>query len=153
MSPTEALSVWLYESRVADIERGRNGRLSLRFSEEALDRFGPDSPILSTSMPTRMEPYPNARTRDFLEGLLPEAAARTTEVDADHPDTHMQQAPAHANHVGCIGSTRKTVHQHRRRTSPLHQQKRRHPHRSCNHRPLPVLHSHLLTSWIRTIHD
>ena len=35
MSPTEALSVWLYESRVADIERGRNGRLSLRFSEEA----------------------------------------------------------------------------------------------------------------------
>jgi len=82
VSPTEALSVWLYESRVADIERARNGRLSLRFTEEALDRFGPDSPILSTSMPTRMEPYPNAPTRDFFEGLLPEATARTSVVRA-----------------------------------------------------------------------
>ena len=82
MSPTEALSVWLYQSRVADIERARNGRLSLRFTEEALDRFGPDSPILSTSMPTRIEPYPNALTRDFFEGLLPEAAARTSVVRA-----------------------------------------------------------------------
>jgi serine/threonine-protein kinase HipA len=77
VSPAETLSVWLYGTKVADIERSARGRFSLRFTEDALDRFGPDSPILSASMPTRTEPYPNALTHGFFEGLLPESTART----------------------------------------------------------------------------
>jgi serine/threonine-protein kinase HipA len=76
MSEPASLAVWLYGALIAEITRDRNNRVSMRFTEEALDRFGPDSPVLSTSLLVREERYSNAPTRDFFEGLLPEGEAR-----------------------------------------------------------------------------
>jgi serine/threonine-protein kinase HipA len=76
MNGPERLAVWLYGTLIAEITRTRNNRIEMRFTEEALDRFGPDSPILSTSLLVREERYSNAATRDFFEGLLPEGEAR-----------------------------------------------------------------------------
>jgi serine/threonine-protein kinase HipA len=82
MTSTERLAVWLYGTRIAHIERGRDKRLSLHFRDEAFDLFGPDSPILSTSLLVRQERYPNALTRSFFDNLLPEGPARNTIVRA-----------------------------------------------------------------------
>ncbi|MGH3732108.1 MAG: HipA domain-containing protein [Acidimicrobiales bacterium] len=73
---SEVLEVWLYGTRVAEIERGANQRLALRFTDDARRRFGPTSAILSVSLAIRREPYSNALTRNFLDGLLPEGDAR-----------------------------------------------------------------------------
>jgi serine/threonine-protein kinase HipA len=87
VSQPERLAVWLYGTLVAEITKSRNNRLSLQFSEEALDRFGPDSPILSTSLLVRAERYRNSATRDFFDGLLPEGDARNAIVRAINEGT------------------------------------------------------------------
>jgi serine/threonine-protein kinase HipA len=86
----ESLELWLYGTRLAEIEKGSKQRLSLRFTDDARRRFGPNSPILSTSLQVRREPYPNALTRNFLDGLLPEEDTReriARELDLHREDT------------------------------------------------------------------
>jgi len=88
---TDSLAVWLYGTLVAALDRNQRRRLTLRYTQEAFDRFGPYSPIFSASMPLRREPYPNAITRDFFDGLLPEGEARRTiarELGIDEEDTY-----------------------------------------------------------------
>jgi serine/threonine-protein kinase HipA len=87
----DSLAVWLYGTRVAALERNPRRRLSLHYTQEALDRFGAYSPIVSASMPLRRESYPNAITRDFFDGLLPEGEARRTiarELSMDEEDIY-----------------------------------------------------------------
>lgn len=72
------LSIWLYGTLVARIEQGSNGRLRLQYTDEARSRFGLGTPLLSLNLPIIDQAFPNARTRAFLDGLLPEGDTRAT---------------------------------------------------------------------------
>jgi serine/threonine-protein kinase HipA len=71
----DPLSVWLYGTHVADLYR--NGRrLRLQFTDDARQRFGLGSPVLSCSLPISVDSPATARVRDFFDGLAPEGPAR-----------------------------------------------------------------------------
>lgn len=75
MATASSLGVWLDGIRVADLEQPRWPRIRLRYSEEALDRWPQNSPVLSCSLPLSRAPgdsYP------FCVGLLPEGRALAT---------------------------------------------------------------------------
>jgi serine/threonine-protein kinase HipA len=81
-----SLAIWLYGSRVASVERERRGRLRLFYTEDALSRYEGGVPLLSLSMPLTRDRYPNAITRAFLDGLLPEGEPRLAiAADLDLP--------------------------------------------------------------------
>ncbi len=71
----DSLSVWLHGDRVAVIEEER-GRLRLSYTEEALQRYPLGTPLLSLSLPLTAERYTQGIVRPYLDGLLPEGAAR-----------------------------------------------------------------------------
>jgi serine/threonine-protein kinase HipA len=73
---TQALAIWLYDRVVAIVEKRRNARLRLSYTEQALDAYEGGTPLLSLALPLTREPYPNAVTRAFLDGLLPEGEPR-----------------------------------------------------------------------------
>lgn len=70
----DRLQVWLGEIHVADVERRRRGdlHLRLRYTEQALERWPGNTPLVSCSLPLRERP---ADARAFLRGLLPEGDA------------------------------------------------------------------------------
>lgn len=75
------LDVWLYGVRVATVRpapRGRGG-IEVAWSDDALDRWGVGSRVLSQLLPfgTAAGSHP-ARVRVWLEGLLPEGRARAS---------------------------------------------------------------------------
>ena len=70
----EELAVWLNGTRIAVIHR----RLRMTYTAEALQRYQLGVPLLCLSLPLRDEPYPQGVVRAFLDGLLPEGAARRT---------------------------------------------------------------------------
>lgn len=72
------LSIWLDGTLVARVEQGRNGRLHLQYTDEARARFGLGTPLLSLDLPIVDQAFPHARTRAFLDGLLPEGDTRAT---------------------------------------------------------------------------
>lgn len=75
MAIARRLGVWLGETRVAELEQPRWPRIRLRYSEEALDSWPQNSPVISCSLPL-------ARTHGdalpFCLGLLPEGQALAT---------------------------------------------------------------------------
>jgi len=75
----EPLAVWLYGTRVATLAETRDDKLELRWTEQAYDRWGGGSRVMShllpLSVPTKT-PHP-ARVKVFVDGLLPEGHART----------------------------------------------------------------------------
>ncbi len=71
----DRLGVWLYDTRVATIEREQN-RLSLRYTKEALASFPLGSPLLSTRLVLSSRPFEDREVRPFLDGLLPEEGQR-----------------------------------------------------------------------------
>jgi serine/threonine-protein kinase HipA len=73
--PADELDVWLYGTRVARIESDR-GRPRLTYTQEALQRYSPGTPLLSLALPVRTERYPQGVVRGFLDGLLLEGEAR-----------------------------------------------------------------------------
>jgi len=74
----EGLSIWLDGTLVARVEQGRNERLRLHYTDDARARFGLGTPLLSLDLPIVEQAFPNARTRAFLDGLLPEGDTRAT---------------------------------------------------------------------------
>jgi serine/threonine-protein kinase HipA len=70
------LRVFLWDELVGELEREGPTRYSLRFDPGLVTRYGEGSVVLSASLPVRDEAYPNARTKPFFEGLLPEGLAR-----------------------------------------------------------------------------
>jgi serine/threonine-protein kinase HipA len=72
----ESLAIWLYGHRIAMVERERKGRLRLAYTEDALQTYEPGAPLLSVGLPLTRTRYPNAVTKAFLDGLLPEGEAR-----------------------------------------------------------------------------
>jgi serine/threonine-protein kinase HipA len=71
-----ALAIWLYGHRVATVEKERNNRLRLSYTEDALATYEGGTPLLSLTFPLTRDRYPNGVTRAFLEGLLPEGEPR-----------------------------------------------------------------------------
>lgn len=71
-----ALAIWLYGHQVAVVEKQRNNRLRLSYTEYALDTYEGGTPLLSLAFPLTRDRYPNGATRAFLDGLLPEGEPR-----------------------------------------------------------------------------
>jgi HipA-like protein len=67
----DQLAIWLYGDRVATVSREVNNRLRLRYTPEALARYELGTPLLSIALPLTDVPYPNAKTRSFIDVLLP----------------------------------------------------------------------------------
>lgn len=68
MSPS--LDVYLGAERVGSLTRPGSGRLSFTYETDSAEAR------LSVSLPVQPARFPNARTRPFFEGLLPEGASR-----------------------------------------------------------------------------
>jgi serine/threonine-protein kinase HipA len=80
------LAIWLYGHHVAVVEKQRDSRLRLSYTEYALDAYEGGTPLLSLAFPLTRERYPNGATRAFLEGLLPEGEPRRAiAADLDLP--------------------------------------------------------------------
>ncbi len=76
----DELSVWLYGERVATVTQSRN-RLRLQYTSEALGKYELGTPLLSIGLPLADIYFPPARTRAFLDGLLPEEDQRRAIAD------------------------------------------------------------------------
>lgn len=86
----DRLAVWLYGSVVAIIDHERR-RPRLTYTEEALRRYPPGTPLLSLALPVRPERFPQGTARPFLDGLLPEGESRwaiARGVGVDPADTY-----------------------------------------------------------------
>jgi serine/threonine-protein kinase HipA len=70
------LAIWLSGHQVAVVEKQRNNRLRLSYTEYALDTYEGGTPLLSLLFPLTRDRYPNGATRAFLDGLLPEGEPR-----------------------------------------------------------------------------
>lgn len=68
----DELAVWLYGDHVATASREPNSRLRLRYTPTALAKYELGTPLLSIGLPLTDVAYANAKTRSFLDGLLPE---------------------------------------------------------------------------------
>lgn len=66
------LGIWLDGVRVADLEQGRLGELRCRYTDDALDHWQRNSPLLSCSLPLGSRPQDALA---FCKGLLPEGQA------------------------------------------------------------------------------
>jgi len=64
----DRLAIWLNDLHVAKVERGRKGKLSLTYTEQALATYPGGVPLLSLNLPLTPERYPNGRTRALLDG-------------------------------------------------------------------------------------
>lgn len=81
-----ALAIWLYGHQVATVEKQRNNRLRLSYTDYALDTYEGGTPLLSLALPLTEDRYPNGVTRAFLDGLLPEGEPRRAiAADLDLP--------------------------------------------------------------------
>ena len=65
----KSLGVWLGDVRVATITSKRRAEIRLRYSDEALDRWPLNAPLLSCSLPLTGRPL---QAGPFFRGLLPE---------------------------------------------------------------------------------
>jgi serine/threonine-protein kinase HipA len=66
----------MYGQHVATVFPERNQRMRLGYTDTALSTYSLGSPVLSLSLPLTPERYPNAISRAFLDGLLPEEESR-----------------------------------------------------------------------------
>lgn len=70
------LDAWLYGTLVAQVERDRDDRVRLRFTDDALDRWGHGSAVLSGLLPLSDRAPSPAAVSAWLRGLMPEGRAR-----------------------------------------------------------------------------
>lgn len=82
MANRPRLDVWLYGVRIARLIEPSRFRYRLDFTDDALDRFGDGSRVLSLALPIQRAPIVDGkgparhRVSAFLEGLLPEGNLR-----------------------------------------------------------------------------
>lgn len=76
MSP-KILHLWLHSEPLGELEQLRNGAVRLRFSTEALDRWGVGTRVLSYSLPLTTRRVQSEALDDYLDNLLPEGAIRS----------------------------------------------------------------------------
>lgn len=77
-APATELDVWLYGTHAATVRPAARGSgIEIAWTDEALDRWGVGSRVLSQLLPLGTTPGSHpARVRVWLEGLLPEGRAR-----------------------------------------------------------------------------
>jgi serine/threonine-protein kinase HipA len=78
MARAESLGVWLGGLRIAELNEGAGGSIRARYTDEALDRWPQNSPLISCSLPLGTRPQPALA---FCKGLLPEGNALRTLAD------------------------------------------------------------------------
>ena len=72
----EELTIWLYGDRVASVAELRKKRMRLVYTDQALAKYELGTPLLSIGLPLTDVYYPSAKTKTFLDGLLPEEEQR-----------------------------------------------------------------------------
>lgn len=80
---TKKLDIWLSGKHLGEIERLRSGALRLRFANEALQRHGVGSRVLSLALPLTTKRVEGPSLVGFLEGLLPESSLRA-DIERQH---------------------------------------------------------------------
>lgn len=74
----EHLVAWLYGTPVADLLPGREYRMTLRWRDEGIERWGRGSTVLSVGLELDSPTGPrDMRGLDFFENILPEGPALT----------------------------------------------------------------------------
>jgi serine/threonine-protein kinase HipA len=72
----DELAIWLYDSKIAVIDRDRSRQPRLTYAGAAIQAYQVGTPLLSMTLPVRPERFPPGVTRAFLDGLLPEGNTR-----------------------------------------------------------------------------
>jgi serine/threonine-protein kinase HipA len=70
------LDVYLSGDRLGHLERLGPSRYRFAYGQAVVESHGEGAIVLSASLPVRTPPYPNAQTKPFFEGLLPEGVIR-----------------------------------------------------------------------------
>jgi serine/threonine-protein kinase HipA len=71
------LDAWLYGAHVAVVRSAGAGRAKVEYTEQARDRWGVGSSVVSVQMPLSAKPPASVVATMWLRGLLPEGRART----------------------------------------------------------------------------
>jgi serine/threonine-protein kinase HipA len=72
----KTLSVWLRSQHLGELTKLNNGRLRLRYSEQALSTYGAGARPLSLSLPLTAKRIEGDALERFCDNLLPEGAVR-----------------------------------------------------------------------------
>lgn len=79
MAKTESLGVWLDGTWIAELTKARRGgSIACRYTDEALERWSQNSPVISCGLPLSSRPR---QAIAFCKGLLPEGNALQTLAD------------------------------------------------------------------------
>lgn len=70
------LNLWLHGEHLGEVEQLRSGRNRLRFTEEAMKRWGVGTHLLSFSLPMTGRRVESRALDGYLDNLLPEGAVR-----------------------------------------------------------------------------
>ena len=100
---TDALPVRLYDTRIGTLERTARGGVVLRWSREAIDRWGENSRVLSAGL--RVGVADEQASEAFFGGLLPEGehiARLAREVKVDRGDVVGLLAEVGADLAGAL---------------------------------------------------
>lgn len=71
----DPLDLWLYGTRIAQLKEDTRDRITLHWTPEAEERWGPGARVLSAKLAVGSTPAPGL-VRTYLDGLLPEGNAR-----------------------------------------------------------------------------
>lgn len=102
------LNVWLHGDQLGEIRRLRNGANRLRFTGDALQRWGTGTHLLSYSLPLTPQRVESAALDDWLDNLLPEGPVRT-QLEQQH-GVRPNDAFSLLSHIGaeCAGAVQFT---------------------------------------------
>ena len=75
----EPLDVWLYGTCIATLAEAPRQRLSLRWTTDALERWGRGAQLLSSMLAIGTDP-PDVVVKAYIDGLLPEGNARVNQA-------------------------------------------------------------------------
>lgn len=78
-----SLAVWLHGIHAAELGQLRNGRLRLRWTPEAITRWGEGSCPLSLSLPVTVRRVQGPHLERYFDGLLPESPLRA-QLEREH---------------------------------------------------------------------
>lgn len=75
----EPMDVWLYGTHIATMTEASRQRVSLRWTEQALERCGPGAQVLSAKLHVGSTPS-DVLVKAYVDGLLPEGNARVNQA-------------------------------------------------------------------------
>lgn len=75
----EPMDVWLYGTHIATVSESSRQRVSLRWTEQALERWGHGAQVLSAKLDIGTTPL-DVAVKAYIDGLLPEGSARVNQA-------------------------------------------------------------------------